>query len=808
MANYGISYMLDQASHIKSPPLVSTSIHTTIKATALHTILIQGFNNPSKENIPSCSYKFPLYDGISITKLTCTIGSRKLSGVVRERTFAYKIYDEAKNGGKTGGILEQNARASDVFNTSLGNIPAGETVVVEIEYVRELRMEGGDLVKLVIPTKVAPRYGWAGTSSAGPAITTKGGMKITVGILMWKSMHIDGLTSPSHPIAVTIGASSSAANNRHVNMGSATLAQKSAALEQDFILLVNVKGLGSPKAMLETHGTISNSRALMVSLVPKFALPAHNPEVVFVVDKSESMRHKMVMLNLAMKFLLKSLPMGTHFNVCSFGTNYEFLWPKSKQFTSDSLEEALQQAKNFQAALGRTNTLEALTATIENRLTTMSLEIILITDGEIWQQSECFEYLNDEVKKSQGAIRVFPFGIGINFSHALINGIARAGNGFPQDIQAESMERNVARMLCGALYPHITDYTMEVKYESEESDDYNDIERVTDSMRLLFSDTGEVIEELSPNQLPAISLFNPTVEDLGDARINDAPPKPLPYIPIPKLLQAPCKIPSLFPGINTVVYLLMSPETIKRNPTAVILRGTSANGLVELCIPIEKFPVPANTIHQLAVRKATQDLEEGRGWIYNAKDVNGAYLKDRYASQIAEIVKREAIRLGEQFQIANRWCSFVAVIDEVSGSIEKGKFQQFDFFVTENVQLSKYEAQSNERMRRVPAVENPRPPGYQAHTTNRMTRPADSKNDEMATSCMTIRSKTRVIRLASKVTKKDRTTAPSIERVLKIIGLQQYDGTWTNLSGIEPVLCIKVPQDVYDIKNNVTERKL
>ncbi|RAL66776.1 hypothetical protein DID88_007559 [Monilinia fructigena] len=335
----------------------------------------------------------------------------------------------------------------------------------------------------------------------------------------------------------------------------------------------------------------------------------------------------MVMLNLAMKFLLKSLPMGTYFNVCSFGTNCEFLWPKSKQFTLDSLEEALQQVKNFQEALGRTNTLKALTAIIENRFTNMPLEIILITDGEIWQQPECFEYLNDEVKRSQGAIRVFQLGIGINFSHALINGIARAGNGFPQDVQAESMERNVARMLRGALYPHITDYTMEVKYESEESDNDNDIERVTDSMRLLFSDIGEMIEELDRDQLSAISLLNPTVEDIGDALINNAPPHPLPYIPIPKLLQAPCKIPSLFPGINTVVYLLMSPETIKRNPTAVTLRGTSAKGPVELCIPIEIFPVSTNTIHQLAVRKATQDLEEGRGWIYNAKDVNGAYLK-------------------------------------------------------------------------------------------------------------------------------------------------------------------------------------
>lgn len=46
--------------------------------------------------------------------------------------------------------------------------------------------------------------------------------------------------------------------------------------------------------------------------------------------------------------------------------------------------------------------------------------------------------------------------------------------------------------------------------------------------------------------------------------------------------------------------------------------------------------------------KVSQELEEGRGWLYKAKEEEtGGYLLCRY--QITEIVKREAIRLEQRF---------------------------------------------------------------------------------------------------------------------------------------------------------------
>jgi hypothetical protein len=214
-------------------------------------------------------------------------------------------------------------------------------------------------------------------------------------------------------------------------------------------------------------------------------------------------------------------------------------------------------------------------------------------------------------------------------------------------------------MLRGAMSPHITDYTLEVKYEKED-DDFELIDKVTDGMKVLLSDDKQAKKTA---EKPAISLFdtnvNPEKEDWKEVEDTSLW---LPDIPFPKLHQAPHKIPTLFAFSRTTVYLLMSPETIQRNPTTVILRATSAHGPLSLEIPIESLLIPAETIHQLAAKKAVQDLEEGRGWIYDAKDQNGILIKDRHPSCFDELVKKEAIRLGEKFQIAGKWCSFVAVV--------------------------------------------------------------------------------------------------------------------------------------------------
>jgi hypothetical protein len=75
-----------------------------------------------------------------------------------KRRKSQRRVQEAIEKGETAGLLEQHR--PDVFSTNLGNIPAGEAVTVEIEYIMELKHDAeADGLRFTIPTSIAPRYG-------------------------------------------------------------------------------------------------------------------------------------------------------------------------------------------------------------------------------------------------------------------------------------------------------------------------------------------------------------------------------------------------------------------------------------------------------------------------------------------------------------------------------------------------------------------------------------------------------------------------------------------------------------------------
>ncbi len=638
-------------------PQVSLAAHTTILSTASRTVLSQTFLNTS-DDTQECRYDFPIYDVVSVVGFTCHIGSRLIKGVVKEKNKAKEVYDEAVSRGETAGLLARGP-TSDVFSTTLGNIPAGEKILVKITYVGELKHDmGADGIRFTLPTKISPRYGSlpiGGDRYDSIPAAESGSISITVDVSMDKDSVIKELRSSSHPIAVTIGNTSAAPTESPLlSQASATLTLGLSQLDRDFILEIVHQEAATPRALLENHPTIQGQRALMMTLVPKFTVQPSKPEIIFVADRSGSMQDKIQTLVSAIKVFLKSLPVGIAFNICSFGSRYSFLWPKSRAYSEDSLAEAIKHVDGFGANYGGTETLSALRAAIESRSKDQDLSVILCTDGDIWQQQELFSYLNEQVSQSAKSIRVLPLGIGNSVSHALIEGVARAGNGFAQAVgEDEKLDGKVVRMLAGAMSPPVTDYALEVKYDTAEDDDeeYVLVEKVADSLHGISINDRKIQYPAGDKVLPEQS----TDQD-GQSRYDH-----LPVVAVPKLLQTPHKIPPLYPSSRTTVYLLLSPQASQSKPKAVVLRGTTPQGPLEFEIPVEIMPHNSETIHQLATRKAVGELEEGRGWIYHATDEGGAFVRDRFSKNFDQMVEREAVRLGLQYQVGGEWCSFVAV---------------------------------------------------------------------------------------------------------------------------------------------------
>lgn len=193
MARYnhicGCYYLLPSANSYTLPkrvylPQVSLKAHTTILETTSRTLLTQTFTNPSKtKGIKEIRYTFPLYDGVSVVGFICRVGDRTIVGEVKEKEKARAVYKEAVAKGQTAGLLEQLPEASDVFTTTIGNVPPGATVLVDITYLGELKHDAEvDGVRFTIPSTVAPRYGsYPGELANGYKTTTSGkGFEVTV----------------------------------------------------------------------------------------------------------------------------------------------------------------------------------------------------------------------------------------------------------------------------------------------------------------------------------------------------------------------------------------------------------------------------------------------------------------------------------------------------------------------------------------------------------------------------------------------------------------------------------------------------
>lgn len=642
-------------------PQVGIVAHTTVQNIASKTVLKQTFDNCQNRSLDEIRYMFPLLDGVSVVAFTCNIGDRSIHGLVKERNEARQTYQQEKERGETAALLEQLPDAADVFTTTIGNIPANERLVVTIVYIQELKHDAEvDGIRLTIPTHIAPRYG--SHLDVLPIPTDTMGIAITVDIQI-SNTPIKKIVSPSHPVEVSLEESTSRA--------SVGLTLSNVQLENDFVLQIVAKDVGIPQAILEEHSFLPNQRALMTTLVPKFNLKPSRPELVFIADRSGSMSSNMNTLISALQVFLKSIPIGCMFNICSFGSRYEFLWPQSRTYQQDTLEEALHYVKQFRADFGGTETLQAIKATVENCLTDLPTEIMLLTDGDIWSQVAVFEYVESSVKTNN--IRVFPIGIGRGVSSSLVEGVARAGKGFAQMVaNNEKLEAKIVRMLKGALTPHINDYRLEIRYEDDS------VESISDSLHLrLTLDDSETPERDGPRyslRKKPISLYN--------VDVNEEHPKhnelkhifaDLPTFNRPNILQTPGTIPALFPFNRTSIYLLLAPKAVDLKPTSVVLKATSPDGPLELEIPIEIQTEPGEMIHQLAARRAIQELEDGQGWVMDAQTDEGIMFKNKWAGKMERLLQREAVRLGVEFQVGGKHCSFVAVEANEGEIMEKRK---------------------------------------------------------------------------------------------------------------------------------------
>ncbi|OBT77856.1 hypothetical protein VF21_03260 [Pseudogymnoascus sp. 05NY08] len=623
-------------------PMLEVSVEVEVVATIAWSKLTQTFTNRSKQPIKEATYCMPLYDKSTVTSFICTIGSDKiLKGTVKPKEQAKAEFKEAVAKQQVAALLQEHT--PEVFETNLGNIPAETTVKVEISYITELKADlSGDGVLVTIPTSVAPRYGAIPSSMRDApanslAVPENNGLQIKIQVS--SPVAITKIESRTHPVSIEMGSHGTRVtkdirdfSKKQESQGFdpkkavATLSDRNACLGKDFVLLVqaNDRQLLASRAISEPHPKIPDHSALMVSInlrdlyTPNVVSPKTASEIIFVADRSGSMKGSMEALKTAMKFFLKSLPNNCIFNICSFGSTHKLMWPKSQPYNQETVDEALNYVANdFAANMGGTEIQGALRHVVEKSEVSVATEIITLTDGRIWGTASLFDFIQNT--RSSGPnqnTRFFCLGIGEAVSHHLVAGIGRYGGGLGEVVLTDSsgdwMQR-VIGMLRAALTP--SSWTVDVT-------------------------------------LDGVSISAKESENR-------------------RFIQAPHQVPDFHAFSRPSVYFLLNQEfegkVVKIKATSVYSGET-----ITAEIPIEKSDIGKKWVHQLAAKAVLGDLESGQSWIHDkSKNTTDA----KTTTEADELAKIEGEKIGIEWNISSKWTSFI-VVDEKSSLERQSRWYQ------------------------------------------------------------------------------------------------------------------------------------
>ncbi len=430
-------------------PLRHTSVEADVAGIASRVTVTQTFTNPSRTPIEAV-YTFPLPADAAVDRMRIKVGERIVEGEIKRAEEARAIYDAARNAGMTAALLDQER--PNIFTQSIANIMPGATVQVEISYVELLKYENGEF-EFSFPMVVGPRntMNAPDPGQISPPITPKGtrtGHDVSLTVHLDAGMSLESVKSVLHAVKV---------DKRGAGKYDVSLSNNREIPNRDFILKWAPAGSGVTEGLIAHNGTFCLTIVPPRADVEKYAAPR---EVVFVMDQSGSQSgfpiEKSKELTLAM---IDKLRPDDLFNVVTFTTGVNQLWPESMPNRPDLVRQAKQFVQGLQAS-GGTNFLPPLTATMAHRPIDGRLKLIVFnSDGYVGDDFDILQM----VQTNRLNARLFTFGIGNSVNRFLIDGMSYEGRGASEIVTlADDVAPAIERFLRRTQTPVLTDVQVRI----------------------------------------------------------------------------------------------------------------------------------------------------------------------------------------------------------------------------------------------------------------------------------------------------------------------------------------------------------
>jgi hypothetical protein len=195
-------------------------------------------------------------------------------------------------------------------------------------------------VRLYLPIAMGARYG-PPPEAIADAASADAQTRLRISVDVQMSGVIESVHSPTHSVQVTPYITSAGLPSHRRT----TVTHRSPTFQQsDFVLVIRANGLDEPRCFVERDERDPGTYALQLTLIPKIKLPpVAAQEYLFIIDRSGSMTGPpMETAKRTLSMLLRMLPSkNTKFNIFSFGDPVDGMWPNSREYSEQTLAEAV-----------------------------------------------------------------------------------------------------------------------------------------------------------------------------------------------------------------------------------------------------------------------------------------------------------------------------------------------------------------------------------------------------------------------------------------------------------------------------------
>ena len=466
----------EDGSRYKLIPTINTAIDIDIQGMIASATVDQMFTNDSNNPIEAV-YVFPLPPNAAVNNMTMIIGDRVIQGIMKEKSEAKKVYEKAKREGKRTTLTEQ--QRPNIFTNKVANVMPGDTIVVRLQYVNELKYDNGKF-RMRFPMVVAPRYidgsrviGYSGTgwsydtdiipdaSQITPKVVPEGmrsGNTISLNINLDAGLDINNIISSSHKIIK---------KKKGKGRYEINLKNNENIPNKDFVMEYSVKKGKEPKAALFINENKQDNYFMLMAMPPEKTEKKVNigKEIIFVIDVSGSMRGVSIsQAKKGLQYSISQLNNNDLFNIIAYSDSYFSMSQTSLPVNENTISNAYNFINNLNAS-GGTRALEPLKhAMMMSPIEDKIKMILFITDGDIGYERNVFNVVDSYLGKS----RLFSIGIGTAPNGHLLEKVSQKGRGTYTYINnINHVDEKMKELLNKIDMPVLTDIRLDLNNQAE-----------------------------------------------------------------------------------------------------------------------------------------------------------------------------------------------------------------------------------------------------------------------------------------------------------------------------------------------------